>query len=109
MEILYQEPIMALSLACQALITIIAAIATISFIVCIVSSDKKIWKPAGILSLILYLIVCFLITSGPKVETGRQEYMVQFNDDMSFVEIYDKYDVIEQRGDIWTIQDKEIK
>ena len=52
---------------------------------------------------------CFLITSGPKVETGRQEYMVQFNDDISFVEIYDKYDVIEQRGDIWTIQDKEIK
>ena len=109
MEILYQEPIMALSLACQALIIIIAAIATISFIVCIVSSNKKIWKPAGILSLILYLITCFLITSGPKVETGRQEYMVQFNDDISFVEIYDKYDVIEQRGDIWTIQDKEIK
>lgn len=109
MEILYQEPIMALSLACQIVITIIAAIATVSFIVCIVSSDKKIWKPAGILSLILYLITCLLITSGPKVETGRQEYMVQFNDDMSFVEIYDKYDVIEQRGDIWTIQDKEIK
>lgn len=109
MEILYQEPIMALSLACQALIIFLVVIGAISFITCVVSINTKIYLPAGIAAIMTLVVSWLLIVAGPKTETGRYEYMVQFNDDISFVEIYDKYDVIEQRGDIWTIQDKEIK
>jgi hypothetical protein len=35
--------------------------------------------------------------------------MVQFNDDVPFVEVYEKYEVLEQRGNVWTIRDKEIE
>lgn len=109
MEILYQEPIMALTYACQALITFLVVIGAVSFITCVVSNDKKIWKPTGIIALIVLIVSCLLLTIGPKTETGRYEYMVQFNDDVSFVEVYEKYEVLEQRGNVWTIQDKEIE
>lgn len=109
MEILYQEPIMALTYACQALITFLVVIGAVNFIICVVSNDKKIWKPTGIIALIVLIVSYLLLTIGPKTETGRYEYMVQFNDDVSFVEVYEKYEVLEQRGNVWTIQDKEIK
>ena len=109
MEILYQEPIMALTYSCQALITFLVIIGAMSFITGVVSNDKKIWNPTGIIALIVLIVSCLLLTIGPRTETGRYEYMVQFNDDVSFVEVYEKYEVLEQRGNVWTIQDKEIK
>lgn len=39
-------------------------------------------------------------------ESGRYEYECIINDDVSFKELYDKYEIVEQNGKIWTIRDK---
>lgn len=45
-----------------------------------------------------------------KVEplpTGIAQYEVLIDETVNFQEVYDKYEVIEHRGDIWVLQDKE--
>lgn len=44
--------------------------------------------------------------SEPQVETDRKRYEVILDESVSLIEIYDKYDVIEQRGKIWILEDK---
>ena len=46
----------------------------------------------------LSLMVCY---------SPIRQYEVILNDDYSAKELYEKYDVIEQRGEIWVIRDKE--
>lgn len=48
--------------------------------------------------------------SEEKVEpipTGIIQYEVLIDESTNFQEVYDKYEVIERRGDIWVLQDKE--
>lgn len=42
-----------------------------------------------------------------QIDTGRNQYEVKFTEDISFKEMYEKYEVIEKRGEIWVIEDKE--
>ena len=39
--------------------------------------------------------------------TGRYRYEATIDDSVSITEVYDHYNVIEQRGDIWILEDKE--
>lgn len=39
--------------------------------------------------------------------SGRYQYECLINDTVPYVEIYEKYDVVEQRGSIWVLEDKE--
>lgn len=41
------------------------------------------------------------------VPTGIIQYEVLIDESTNFQEVYDKYEVIERRGDIWVLQDKE--
>lgn len=43
------------------------------------------------------------------VPTGRYRYEVTIDDSVSFLDLQEKYDVIEQNGKIWTLEDKEVK
>lgn len=48
--------------------------------------------------------------SAEKVEplpTGITQYEVLIDESVNFQEVYDKYEVIERRGDIWVLQNKE--
>ena len=66
----------------------------------------------GILSGILtsglgVLIGCLLsVEFGPFTETKR--YEVMFNDEIPIVEVMENYNIIEQRGQIFVLEDKEI-
>lgn len=42
-----------------------------------------------------------------NVNTDRYKYECIIDDSVSISELYDHYDVVEQRGDIWVIKDKE--
>ena len=51
------------------------------------------------------IILAFGLTS--MVGTGRYRYEVTIDPSVLFSEIYEKYDVIEQRGEIWVLEEKE--
>ena len=58
--------------------------------------------------LILSLVVMFsFVIINPQTETGRYRYEVTIDDDVSFLDLQEKYDVIEQNGRIWVLEDKE--
>ena len=39
--------------------------------------------------------------------TGRYRYEATIDDSVSITEVYDRYKVVERRGDIWILEDKE--
>lgn len=69
-----------------------------------------------------WMFYCLVITSGlasiciiaslgfgifTDNHTGRYRYECTINETTLINEIYEKYDVIERRGDIWVLEDKE--
>lgn len=60
----------------------------------------------GIILLIICSGVCF-VGSVIKKPSGRYQYECLIDDTVPYTEIYDKYNVIEQRGSIWVLEDKE--
>ena len=65
----------------------------------------------GIIGAICF--IAFIYVTGPSVNatkpTGKYEYEVLLSEDVSFTELYKKYEVVEQRGKIWVLKDKEDK
>lgn len=43
-----------------------------------------------------------------KIDTGRKRIEVVFNEDVSFEDVYSKYRIIEKRGTIYVLEEKEI-
>ncbi len=109
MEILSQTPVMGMdpsyeSFALKLLISlIIGFFATVICVAC--GGDISVIITGGftILCLAALLIV---VSVSPEVPTDRNEYIVKIND-APFVEIYEKYEVVERKGDVWILQDKE--
>ena len=62
-----------------------------------------------IVSVILFAACCIISFIGAIFEkpSGRYRYECLIDDTVPYIEIYDKYDVIEQRGSIWVLEDKE--
>ena len=54
--------------------------------------------------------VCLIIPAlgnTNTVPTGRYRYEVTIDDSVSFLDICEKYEIVEQNGRIWTLEDKE--
>lgn len=90
------------------LIVSVVAIMVMTSIECKTNSDS--------LLLAIFCIVIFgliwaggvkLIVTKEDVPTGRYRYECTIDDDASFVDIAEKYVVVEQRGEIWVLEDKE--
>lgn len=61
----------------------------------------------GVIFAILSAAVAFFISdTAPKEPSGRYEYQVTIGDDVSFTDFYQKYEIIDQDGKIYTIRDK---
>lgn len=68
-------------------------------------SDILFWM--GVLLMIGGIVGIFSIgILAPQVETDRKRYEAIIDDSVTFHEIYEKYKVIDQRGDIWILEDK---
>lgn len=52
------------------------------------------------------LIFIFLVVGKTVVPKRILQYECTIDSNVSFVELYEKYDVIEQRGDIWILEEK---
>lgn len=64
--------------------------------------------PQAITGSVLFLIfvVCLILLAIDVGATPLQQYEVIISPDTSITEIYDRYDVVEQRGEIWVLEDK---
>jgi hypothetical protein len=66
---------------------------------------------SGLIIIFVGLILAVVGTvAEEKVEplpTGITQYEVLIDESVNFQEVYDKYEVIERRGEIWVLQDKE--
>lgn len=94
------------------ILTISVVVLIISALACIILVAMEYFNIANVCFwfLILSIIVMFsFIIINPQTETGRYRYEVTIDDDVSFLDLQEQYNVIEQNGRIWTLEDKEDK
>lgn len=58
------------------------------------------------IGVLLITIVC-TVAFGRTEPSGRYQYEVTIDDSVSFTKLYEKYEVVEQKGKIWILEDKE--
>ena len=74
-------------------------------VTCLTDSDGFGVFVGGVVAILYGLMLC--ATFANTVPTGRYKYEVIIDESVSFEDIYENYDVIEQRGDLWILEDKE--
>lgn len=109
MHILNQEPIMQLPPFLEAVFAIGFIVFIIGFVVLVKADSIAVMIGSGITSVLSLIIIASIAFVNPEVETGRYKYEVTFDDTLSVEEVYDKYEVIERRGDIWVLEDKVVE
>ena len=71
-------------------------------------TTKKSFEIIGVLAACIgafcFIAICII---QPEVETGRYQYEVIVNETVSFNDLCEKYEVVERRGEIWVLEDKE--
>ena len=81
------------------------ALALISFVIVLVVDNLTIIIVSGVTMLIGIILVIFSPIVGKEVDTGRYRYEVTIDPAVKFSDIYNNYEVIKQRGDIWVLED----
>ena len=61
----------------------------------------------GAIGCVIAFLVLIIIDF--KEPVGRYKYEVTISEEVSMVEIHERYDVIEQRGQIWVLEDKKVE
>ena len=64
---------------------------------------------AGLLSSLVFMVAVLLVLRITAEPTGRYRYEATISPDVSVVDLLERYDVTDRRGDIWIIEDKEIE
>lgn len=78
-------------------------IGLIVFVISIVS-DWPGWTAIFPFVGILALVVCGILNS--VIKTGEYRYECIIDDSVSYNEVVENYNIVEQRGDIWVLEDK---
>ena len=54
------------------------------------------------------LVICMIQTiRSEDIPTDRYKYEVTIDESVQFTDIYERYEVVERRGEIWVLEDKE--
>ena len=61
----------------------------------------------AIVATVSFIALVAIALFNPTIETDRNRYEVIIDESVSLVDVYEKYDVIDQRGEIWVLEDKE--
>lgn len=112
MEILYQQPIMEIEPSYGRLIGklfIAFMIGVVAWIICETIDGGVSAIITGIIDLLLLLALLLTAIFAPMVETGRYEYTAVIDEETPFVEIAEKYEIVNTQGRVWTLRDKEIE
>lgn len=91
-----------------AVLLIVWVISAMLVIIGFICNSKWSTIIGGILFLVSCITMCTVDLEKSK-NTGRYKYEATIDKDVPFTEVYKKYDVVKQKGDIWVLKDKEIK
>lgn len=86
---------------------ILAACTIVFLFACLGNLDKDAGLVFLLLCIICFIGVMIITVFGEEIPTGRYKYEVILDKSYSATELYENYDVVEQRGKIWVIEDKE--
>lgn len=56
--------------------------------------------------LIIFPLLILILLSQPSEPTGRYEYTVTIDESVSFTDLCENYEIVEQNGQLWTLRDK---
>lgn len=88
-------------------IIILGLLACICFGIAFDTFDDAL-KVFGVIAGIVFALATIAIgVWEPKVETDRYRYEATVGDYIRFSDVYEKYDIVERRGKIWVLEDKE--
>ena len=59
-----------------------------------------------IVCIVLFFIGIGIAATDDSKSTGRYEYEVLIDESVSFEDVYKNYDVVEQKGKMWILEDK---
>lgn len=110
MQILNQIPIMEAILSARANLALCITVVVLFVIFLLfASNDTKVSNCLTILCAFLFFCVWMGLIVGncKKKPTGRYKYECLIDDKTPYAEICDKYDVVDRRGEIWILEDKE--
>lgn len=109
MIILNQETITTLAGWATVVITIAIILLITGLIVGVITCDCGSDIPTiicFIVCVISFISLLMIAIANPRESTDRCRYEVTLDESVSITDIYEKYDVVEQRGDIWVLEDK---
>ena len=92
------------------IITLMALIVFI-FIMTIIATESASRYALAVLSFAIIFTIVWgwvvkPIVTKEDIPTGRYRYECTIDDDASFIDIYEKYIVVERRGDLWVLEDR---
>ena len=90
-----------------AVLLIVWCISAILVVIGLICDSKWSTIISGILFLISCITTCAVDLEKSK-NTGRYKYEATIDENAPFIEVYEKYDVVKQKGDIWVLKDKEV-
>ena len=76
------------------------------FFIILANTNSTVLQIISAVLIVLTIIIDAILCSF-EVPTDRYRYEVTIDKNVTIEEIYENYDVIEQRGDIWVLEDKE--
>lgn len=83
-------------------------ICIVALVLTLTSNDNRVIIFGIISSVAMIAMPIIVITSKSHWRTNdRNQYECIIDDSVSINEVYDNYNVIERRGDIWVLEDKE--
>ena len=106
-HILNKTAITELSDSCGVIMIICIIIALIAFLIVLLSNNSIVVIASGIVAFISGVIIILSPFFASEVETGQYRYEVIIDESVKFSDIYDNYEVVEQRGEIWVLEEKE--
>lgn len=110
MQILNQIPIMESILSERANLALCITVVVLFVIFLLfASNDTKASNCLEILCTFLFFLCLAGLLAGncKKKTTGRCQYECLIDDETPYADICDKYDVVDRRGEIWVLEDKE--
>ena len=109
-NILNQTEIMEYSNTQWVIGTIAIILLAISICACVIFSAEN-HDYLTLFSMAILIIstitIIIIVSIGESHPTGRYKYEVTIDDTVSMSEVYEKYTVVKQKGDIWILKDKE--